>query len=55
MSAQHEHKAYKDNPADSLAHGYPSCDAASMALRAAIRTATSDAKRSLLARVAVAL
>ena len=39
MSAQHEHKAYEDDPADSPAHDYRSCDAAWIPPLAAIRTA----------------
>ena len=55
MSAQHEHKAYDDDPTDSPAHGYRSCDAACIALPAAIRVAATTARCSLLAPVASAL
>jgi hypothetical protein len=55
MSAQHEHKAYDDDPADSPAHGYRSGDAARIPLPAAIRVAATTARCPLLAPVAFAL
>lgn len=55
MSAQHEHEAYDDDPTDSPAHGYWSCDAACIPLPAAIRVAATTARCSLLAPVAFAL
>ena len=55
MRAQHEHKAYDDDPADSPAHGYRSCDGACIPLPGAIRAPTTTARCSLLARFAVAL
>jgi len=55
MSAQHEHKAYDDDPADSPAHGYRSCPAACIPLPAAIRAAAATARWSVLAPVAFAL
>jgi hypothetical protein len=55
MSAQHEHKAYDDNPADCFAHGYRSCNAGCIPLSAAIMAARTTARCSLLARFAVAL
>jgi hypothetical protein len=55
MSAQHENKPHDDDPADSPAHRYRSCDAVSIPLLAAIRAATITARCSLLARVAFVL
>ena len=55
MSAQHEYKAYDDEPADCPGQGYRSCDGARVHLRAAIRAAAIAARRSLLARSAFAL
>jgi len=55
MSAEHEHKAYEDDPADGPAHDYRSCDAGCIALPAAIGAATTTARCSLLSRFAVAL
>ena len=55
MSAQHEHKAYDDDPADCPSQGYRSCDGARIQLRAAIRATTIAARCSLLARFAFAL
>jgi len=55
MSAQHEHKAYDDDPADCPGQGYRSCDAACIQLQAAIRVASIAARCSLLARFAFAL
>jgi hypothetical protein len=55
MSAQHEHEPNDDHPADSFAHGYRSDDAACIPVPAAIRVASTTARCSLLARVAVAL
>lgn len=55
MSAQHEHKAYDDNPADSPAHGYRSCDAGCIPLPIAFRVTVTTARCSLLAPVAFAL
>jgi hypothetical protein len=54
MSAQHEHKAYADDPTDSSAHGYRPCDAACIPLPTAIRVAATTARCSLLAPVAFA-
>ena len=55
MSAQHEHEAYDDDPADCSAHGYRSCNEGCIPLPAAIMAATTTARCSLRARFAVAL
>jgi hypothetical protein len=54
MCAEHEDKAYDDDPSDCLAHGYRSRQPACIPQPAAIRATTTTARCSLLAQFAVA-